>query len=136
MKVKIIECSKCGDKIYSRARHDMITCTCENVMVDGGHFDGIRWNFERILGAIDSKQEYIFLDVTEAQLMDDWNMRWNKLGRIVPKIRPAVIEDIKEPKIILKNLEEIDESVIEKSKVKKEKFNDLKPLESKNGKDA
>lgn len=31
-----IECLKCGDKPYSRHRHDMKACKCEAVAVDGG----------------------------------------------------------------------------------------------------
>lgn len=29
-------CPNCEDRIYSRFRHDYQTCTCQQVMVDGG----------------------------------------------------------------------------------------------------
>lgn len=29
-------CNKCGDYIRSKNRHDMVSCKCGNVMVDGG----------------------------------------------------------------------------------------------------
>ena len=44
-------CRLCGDEIESRHRHDMVTCKCGSVSVDGGtaylrrSFDSIR-NFE------------------------------------------------------------------------------------------
>lgn len=31
-----VECGWCGDKIYSRHRHDYRTCSCGETMVDGG----------------------------------------------------------------------------------------------------
>ena len=31
-----IECLSCGDKPYSRTRHDFRSCKCESVSVDGG----------------------------------------------------------------------------------------------------
>jgi hypothetical protein len=36
MKVQGIECLLCGDKIWSRHRHDFRWCKCEKVAVDGG----------------------------------------------------------------------------------------------------
>jgi hypothetical protein len=31
-----VVCLSCGDKIFSRHRHDFVTCTCGAVSVDGG----------------------------------------------------------------------------------------------------
>ena len=31
-----VACMSCGDKIFSRHRHDFVTCTCGAVSVDGG----------------------------------------------------------------------------------------------------
>ena len=129
MKVKVVECSKCGDKIYSRTRRDYNSCTCGNVSVDGGHFDGVRWNFERIIGDIESKQEYMFIDLSEAQMMDDYHMKWNKLGRIIPKVRPL----IKKKKIIKQKKEKhtlmSDEQVKDIPKEQYESFKSLQPEE-------
>lgn len=30
------KCLKCGDEVFSRSRHDFVTCSCGNVSVDGG----------------------------------------------------------------------------------------------------
>lgn len=31
-----VQCGSCGDVIFSRNRHDFVTCTCGNISVDGG----------------------------------------------------------------------------------------------------
>ncbi len=31
-----VKCLNCGDQIYSRHRHDFVTCKCGSVSVDGG----------------------------------------------------------------------------------------------------
>lgn len=31
-----VKCGICGEVIFSRHRHDFVTCQCENVSVDGG----------------------------------------------------------------------------------------------------
>lgn len=36
MKVKGIECPECGDRVWSRHRHDWRKCKCGAVFVDGG----------------------------------------------------------------------------------------------------
>ena len=41
MKVQAIVCPKCGDTLFSRARHDFRYCSCGEVAVDGG-FDYVR----------------------------------------------------------------------------------------------
>lgn len=38
-----VMCLKCGDEIFSKHVHDMVTCSCGNVSVDGG-MDYIRRN--------------------------------------------------------------------------------------------
>ena len=32
----VVTCMACGDRIFSRHRHDFVTCTCGAVSVDGG----------------------------------------------------------------------------------------------------
>ena len=32
-----ITCNSCGDTIFSAHRHDMVSCSCEKVAVDGGN---------------------------------------------------------------------------------------------------
>jgi hypothetical protein len=77
MKVNAIECLKCGDIIYSRARWDFLWCSCKNVSVDGG-FDYCKVSF----ATNEYKHIQIELDVTEKDLYDDWNKRADKHGRI------------------------------------------------------
>lgn len=36
-----VKCKRCGDIIYSRARHDFRYCSCKNIAIDGG-FDYVR----------------------------------------------------------------------------------------------
>lgn len=78
MKVYYIKCPKCGDKIYSRARHDYRACGCNSVFVDGG-FDYMRCG---ALPHLKLEQGCIDLDVTEEELYDDWNKNINKYGII------------------------------------------------------
>ena len=36
-----IQCTKCGDELYSNSRHDFVRCKCDAVFIDGG-FDYVR----------------------------------------------------------------------------------------------
>jgi hypothetical protein len=36
MKVSGMKCLMCGETIFSKYRHDFVTCFCGNVFVDGG----------------------------------------------------------------------------------------------------
>lgn len=78
MKVTAIKCPKCDDTVYSRARHDMRFCRCGAVSIDGGQ-DG----YIRISGT--SEIIKIDVDVTKAQLYQDWNKRIDKHGLIKSK---------------------------------------------------
>ena len=78
MKVYTVKCPKCGDRIYSRARHDFRYCSCNYLFVDGG-FEYTRIGAES-LDNIDAKE--IDIDVTEKELYDDWNKNINKYGII------------------------------------------------------
>lgn len=83
MKVGAIKCKKCGDTIFSRARHDMRFCSCESVSVDGG-FDymkisGKPFNVESVVIEIDSN---------ERELYNDYIKVINKFGLIKPNETP------------------------------------------------
>lgn len=82
MKVQVYRCKRCDDRIYSRAKYDLRSCSCGSLIVDGGHSDGINWVNERIMGETIPKPEWIVIDVTEPLLFDDWNMKRDKLGLI------------------------------------------------------
>ena len=43
-----VTCLSCGDYIFSRHRHDFVTCTCGSISVDGGQ------EYLRRVGAIDA----------------------------------------------------------------------------------
>jgi len=76
MKVDAIQCPKCKDIIYSRARHDMHCCSCNGIFVDGG-FDYLRRGgrlFKKI------KDVVIEVDATKKELYDDWNLGFDKWG--------------------------------------------------------
>lgn len=91
MKIKAIRCPKCGDVIYSRARHDFHWCTCKLIGVDGG-FDYTKYCIRLEEGRIDwvaptsVLQIELEVDVTEKKLYKDWNLGINKYG-IVRKIK-------------------------------------------------
>jgi hypothetical protein len=77
-----LECLKCGDRIYSRARHDFRSCECGDIFVDGG-FDYMRGGYKD-KPPIDVE---IDVDATIKELYDDWNLGRNLFGR-VPEDRP------------------------------------------------
>ncbi len=79
IRVKCIQCPKCKDIIYSRARHDFHKCSCGRIHVDGG-FDYLRygWNND-----IKQPKEIIkYIKATKSQLYDDWDYSRNKFGII------------------------------------------------------
>lgn len=80
MKISAVKCPKCKDIIYSRARHDMRACSCEDTTIDGG-FDYCK------VGFIDATPEIVQLDleVTKAELYHDWNTGTDKYGIIKEK---------------------------------------------------
>lgn len=81
MKVNAVRCPKCGDLIYSRARHDFNYCSCKNTAVDGG-FDNEYLRIMCTEGIENIKVEKIEVYATPKQLIDDWNEGKNKFGRI------------------------------------------------------
>jgi hypothetical protein len=78
MKIHAIYCNHCKNTIYSRARHDMRSCTCKTVAVDGG-FDYSKISFKE---DGDFQRITIEVDTTKDQLFEDWNTNVNKFGLI------------------------------------------------------
>jgi len=80
MIVKCLECPKCGQLVYSRARHDMRSCSCGAIAVDGG------FDYFRTVVALDIKEELrmeeVLVDASKAELYEDWNKGTNKFGII------------------------------------------------------
>lgn len=76
--VTAIQCPKCLDIIYSRARHDFHYCGCGEVAVDGG-FDYLKMSFKKTKPvpfqlAVDASCKY--------QLFRDWNTNQDVFGVI------------------------------------------------------
>ena len=104
MQVLAVQCLRCGDIIYSRARHDCKGCTCNGVFVDGGldyrkiswrpyreptlkwYKAAIQWFKSMILRMnltkLPYKDVWIEVDATVQQLYDDWNHHKGKFGLI------------------------------------------------------
>lgn len=81
MKIDAIQCNKCGDTIFSRARHDYRSCSCGECFVDGG-FDYMRVGFKDKDSYINKSLE---IDTTKEILYKDWNNRKDKFGLIKAK---------------------------------------------------
>lgn len=80
MKINAIQCDKCGDIVYSRARHDMRGCNCGEVAIDGG-FDYNKICFR----TSPPKRVEIEVNATKAELYNDWNNRIDDFGLIKSK---------------------------------------------------
>jgi hypothetical protein len=79
MIVQCIMCPKCGDILYSRARHDMRICSCNSVFIDGG-FDYMRFG-----GDVKPKRLQKRIKATKFDLFDDWNLSKDEFGLIKTK---------------------------------------------------
>ena len=77
MKINAIQCDKCGDIVFSRARHDMRWCNCGEVAIDGG-FDYTKISYITSC----PKRVEIEVNATKAQLYNDWNNNIDKYGLI------------------------------------------------------
>lgn len=78
MEIHAIKCKVCNNTIFSRARHDLRTCECGNVSIDGG-FDYIK------ISVGDGGYNPVKLTlnkVTKEILYDDWNKSKDKYGVI------------------------------------------------------
>lgn len=83
MKVFGIKCLKCGEIIYSRARHDFHWCHCGACAIDGGQEDYIR-----IIGDQENWEKVSDITISAKNpetLYKDWNLGKNKYGWIKPE---------------------------------------------------
>jgi len=80
--VNAITCPICGYTIFSRACHDLRTCFCGKVSIDGG-FDYVRICFDP---EIKKPPELFKKDIpqTPMELYNDWKEQNNVYGRIPP----------------------------------------------------
>lgn len=77
--VNAVKCSSCGDTIYSRARHDYRSCSCDSIFIDGG------FDYVRLGGVAVSELIQIEVDATKGELYNDWGTGRDKFGRITQK---------------------------------------------------
>lgn len=77
MKVSCIQCPKCGDIVFSRARHDFRSCSCHEIAVDGNG------DYTKICFAIVKPKTFeLKIKQTKQELFDDWNFGRDKFGII------------------------------------------------------
>ena len=82
MKISAIQCPKCLNVVFSRARHDMRGCSCRQVAIDGGrdynkvsYQDSAPHVFDiHLVGGLD-----------QPALFHDWNNGKDKFGLIKTK---------------------------------------------------
>ena len=78
--VSTYQCPTCKDMVYSRAIHDMRSCSCKSLSVDGG-FDYAKLSFNpEIQKDIKFKKKRVY--ATKKELYDDWNKNINNFGII------------------------------------------------------
>lgn len=88
------ECRKCGDYIFSKHRHNFVTCKCGAISVDGG-MDYIRWvgDFSEFI----DKSHFMPKDAVEAcKNAVQWGLdnRRNNLGIALAVIRALREHDL------------------------------------------
>lgn len=84
MKITGIRCPKCKDVIFSRARHDWHTCSCNSTFIDGG-FDYLRYGYTFEAKGVSGAPEIVHLNliVTKETLYEDWDKHLDIYG-IIP----------------------------------------------------
>lgn len=85
MKITVHICPSCGDKIFSRCRHDFHYCGCDSISIDGG-FDYVRFGWKDHINYKEVKTEVIELDVTKEELYADWSYMKDEYGIIKKEV--------------------------------------------------
>jgi hypothetical protein len=78
LEVGAIQCPSCKDIVFSRASHDMRSCRCAAVSIDGGR-DYMKVSFAKVAPAT---IKLTLIGLTSGNLYDDWNRRFDLLGRV------------------------------------------------------
>ncbi len=78
--VKCVQCPKCREIIFSRARHDCRSCKCGSIFIDGG-FDYVKIGYDTYHG---KRPKIIqkWVKQTKDELFADWNSGEDRYGKI------------------------------------------------------
>jgi hypothetical protein len=80
--VLAIQCPQCFDIVYSRNRHDMRSCCCGSISIDGG-FDYVKLSYDPSKVKLDESPTFkLVVPLTKKEIYDDWNRRKDELGII------------------------------------------------------
>jgi hypothetical protein len=91
--VNAVTCPACKWTIFSRARHDMHSCECGGVSIDGG-FDYMRgaWRPD-IVGDGFPPGCKLQIEASRRELYGDWNSGADKFGKYPPECILVKLED-------------------------------------------
>lgn len=78
LNVSAVQCPKCLDVIFSRARHDFRRCSCGAVGIDGGR------DYTKVAYQVKSPTplRLELVGVSDTDLFNDWNQQADKFGLI------------------------------------------------------
>jgi len=106
MKLVAIQCQKCKDIVFSRARHDMRFCSCKESAIDGGPHRA-NYAIDRLKGmssyikvtGLFAEMITIDVDLEMHDLIEDWNSnQLSSLGLIEssrpPKYFKGIVADV------------------------------------------
>jgi hypothetical protein len=82
--VNAMTCPNCKWTIFSRAGHDMHSCDCGGISIDGG-FSYIRAAWRPDIVPEPPPSFKLRVNATKRDLYDDWNHRKNKFGKLPPE---------------------------------------------------
>lgn len=84
-RIRGMVCPQCKDFVFSRARHDMRSCTCKAIAVDGGReYLKVSWDPSK---THITPSTYRYITQSDAVLLRDWNFSKDKYGIIKAKKR-------------------------------------------------
>lgn len=80
--ISAVQCPHCKDIIFSRARHDFRSCSCQKICIDGGR-DYLKLGWSDGPNPPEIIRIELF-EITEKDLVDDWNYRKDRYGCVKP----------------------------------------------------
>lgn len=98
MRITTYKCKTCGEEIYSRCTIEKRTCSCGNLTVKNGTFQGMTWvatgiesNLKRITTST------IYLNVDWKTLKKDFVDKTNLYGIVKEPVPVPMVKDNGEP---------------------------------------